>query len=80
MVLMIKFQTIKSFKYMTKIIEKSKSKSSTTTSLGNFWRPFDLPLINCEVELNLFWTKCCIFSEDEDNLNDATFQINSTKP
>ena len=88
---------------MTKIIEKSKSKSSTTTSpswsttmasriplntkvtirmkyLGNFWRPFDLPLINCEVELNWFWTKYCVFSEDEANLNDATFQINSTKP
>lgn len=100
---MIMLQTIKSFKYMTKIIEKSKSKSSTTTSpswsttmasriplntkvtirmkyLGNFWRPFDLPLINCEVELNWFWTKYCVFSEDEANLNDATFQINSTKP
>ena len=25
--------------------------------LSNFWRSLDLPLINCEIELDLSWTK-----------------------
>ena len=33
-----------------------------------------MSLINCEVELHFLWTRCCVFSEDDDNLNNATFQ------
>ena len=28
--------------------------------LSNFWRSLDLPLINCETELELKWTKNCV--------------------
>ena len=28
--------------------------------LGNFWRELKMPLINCEVELNLKWNKNCV--------------------
>ena len=31
--------------------------------LSNFWRSLDLPLINCEIELDLSWSKECIISE-----------------
>ena len=30
---------------------------------SNFWRSLDLPLINCEIELDLSWSKECIISE-----------------
>ena len=29
----------------------------------NFWKSFDLPLINCETELDLKWRKNCVISE-----------------
>ena len=28
--------------------------------LNNFWRSLDLPLVNCEIELDLGWTKNCV--------------------
>ena len=31
--------------------------------LNNFWRYFDLPLINCEIDLDWSWSKECIISE-----------------
>ena len=31
--------------------------------LNDFWRLFDLPLFNCETELDLRWTIYCIISE-----------------
>ena len=56
---------------------KTKSKGSTTDNnnildtkvvvplkyLSNFLRSLDLPLINCEIELDLSWLKECIKSE-----------------
>ena len=30
--------------------------------LSNFWRSFDLPLINCEIEFDLLWSKECVVS------------------
>ena len=30
---------------------------------NNFWRSLDLPLINCEIELDLKWSKYCVLSE-----------------
>ena len=47
--------------------------------LNKLWRSFDLSLINCEVELNLLWSRYCVLSEDDDSLNNATSQINSSK-
>ena len=31
--------------------------------LSNFWRPLGLPLRNCEIELDLRWSKTCVISE-----------------
>ena len=31
--------------------------------MSNFWRSLDLPLDNCEIELDLSWWKYCIISE-----------------
>ena len=31
--------------------------------LSNFWRFLDLPLINCEIQLDFLWSKECIISE-----------------
>ena len=36
-------------------------------------------MINWKVELDLLWRRNCVLSENDANLNDATFQINSTK-
>ena len=60
--------------------------------LSNFWRFPDLLSINCEIELDLSWSKECILSEISitpevrgDNpvaaiqTTEATFQINNAK-
>ena len=52
----------------TKIIDSTPTNSSrkntevvvTLKYLSNFWRSFDLPLINCKLELDLKWSKKCI--------------------
>ena len=31
--------------------------------LSNFWRSLDLPLINCEIELDMLWSITCTLSE-----------------
>ena len=51
----------KSFEYKTKIIERTPDANNTLNAevvaplkyLNNFWRFLDLPLISCEVELDL---------------------------
>ena len=63
-------------------------------SLSNFWRSLDLPLINCEIKLDLTWSKNCIISEISRTFRavgkppvgqvstattKATFQINNAK-
>ena len=47
--------------------------------LSNFWRSLDLPLINCEIELDLSWTKDCVLIEQNDNITGVNFVITSTK-
>ena len=31
--------------------------------MSNFWKSLDFPLIKCEIELDLRWTKNCVISE-----------------
>ena len=31
--------------------------------MSNFWRSLDLPFINCEIDLDLTWSKYCVISE-----------------
>ena len=62
--------------------------------LSNFWKNLNMPLINCEVELNLTWFKNCVlidkltrdanYNADPivhkiDNPENATFNITDTK-
>ena len=47
--------------------------------LSNFWRTFEIPLINCEFNLILTWSaNCVIVSTNVANQN-ATFPITDTK-
>ena len=44
--------------------------------LSNFWRSFEMQLINCKIHLELNWTKSCVMS----NIAGATtFKITNTK-
>ena len=50
--------------------------------LSNFWRSLDIPLINCEVEIILTWTKNCVLAAMTVANNSPTglkFQITDTK-
>ena len=50
--------------------------------LSNFWRSLDIPLINCEVEIILTWTKNCVLADMAVANNPPTgleFQITDTK-
>ena len=44
--------------------------------LSNFFRSLEMPLINCEIKLNLTWKKECVLSTGG---GDAVFIINDTK-
>ena len=57
--------------------------------IGNFWRALNIPLISCEVSLELKWDKICIITSDQVGVNldgrntaaptGATFAINNSK-
>ena len=90
-----------SFKYKTSIVGKTPQDNNSSTNakvviplkyLRNFWKNLNIPLINCEVEIILTWTKNCVLADmttrDAGNNNDpsaivapsgATFQITDTK-
>ena len=61
----------KSFKYKKKVIENTSDNNnrlnpevgSPLKYLSNFWRSLDLPLINCEIELDLSWSRYCVITE-----------------
>ena len=57
-----------SFKYKTSIVGKTPEDNHSLTNaklviplkhLSNSWRNLNIPLINCEVELILTWSKNC---------------------
>ena len=39
--------------------------------LGNFWRALNIPLINCEVSLELKWNKNCVITSSENRIINA---------
>ena len=50
--------------------------------LSNFWRTLNIPLINCEIELILTWSKRCVLADMTAANNPPTeseFQITGTK-
>ena len=61
-----------SFKYKTSIVGKTPEDNDSLTNakvviplkhLSNFWRSLNIPLINCEVELILTWSKNCVLAD-----------------
>ena len=47
--------------------------------LSNFWRTLEMPLINCEISLQLKWSKSCILEAGTAANQNPRFQINDTK-
>ena len=47
--------------------------------LSNFWRTLDMPLINCEVNLILTWSRNCVIVSSKEANQNATFAITDTK-
>ena len=47
--------------------------------LSNFWRTFEMPLINCEVNLILTWSGNCVIVYTNVANQGATFTITETK-
>ena len=41
----------------------------------NFWRSLEMPLIHCNINLDLNWTKSCVMS----TIAHTTFKIRKTK-
>ena len=37
--------------------------------LGNFWRALNIPLISCEVSLELKWNKTCVITSQQIGIN-----------
>ena len=48
-------------------------------NLSNFWRTFEMSLINCEVNLTLTWSENCVIVYTNVANQGATFQIAETK-
>ena len=47
--------------------------------LSNFWRTLTMLLINCEISLQLKWSKICILVAATATNRNPSFQINDTK-
>ena len=43
--------------------------------LSNFWRTLEMPLINCEVSLNLTWSSTCVINN---STGKVAFEITDT--
>ena len=61
-----------SFKYKANIVGKTPENNDSLTNvklviplkyLSNFWGSLNIPLLNCEVELILTWSKKCVLSD-----------------
>ena len=46
---------------------------------NNFWWSLNLPLINYQAELDLWWTKKCALIERNNNIRGVNFAITSIK-
>ena len=47
--------------------------------LSNFWRTFEMPLINCEINLILTWSNICFIKDNPIARQELTFKITDTK-
>ena len=73
-----------SFKYRVKITGKTPDNRNTKNVemivplkyLSNFWRTLEMPLINCEVNLELTWSRDCVITN---STGEGKFAITETK-
>ena len=73
-----------SFKSKVKITGKTPDDGNTKDVeiivplkyLSNFWRTLEMPLINCEVNLILTWSKDCVITN---STGEGKFKITETK-
>ena len=73
-----------SFKFKAKITGKTPTAGNAKDAeiivplkyLSNFWRTYEMPLINCEVNLILAWSKDCVITSSE---GEGEFTITETK-
>ena len=68
----IKVVNSSTFKYKNKIIDNTNNQGTKDIELaiplkylGNFWRALNIPLISCEVSLELKWDKNCLITSLE---------------
>ena len=47
--------------------------------LSNFWRAFEIPLINCEINLILTWSSTCVIVSTDVSYQIVTFAVTHTK-
>ena len=66
------------FKYKNKIIRNTNNQGTKDIELaiplkylGNFWRALNIPLISCEVSLEIKWNKNCVIASLERRQVDA---------
>ena len=79
-----KIASFESFKSKIKIAGKTPNDGNTKDVevivllkfLINFWRTLEMPLINCEVNLILTWSKDCVITNSE---GEGKFAITETK-
>ena len=63
-------------------VDKNENVVIPLKYLSNFWRTLNIPLINCEIELILTWSKRCVLADMTAANNPPTeseFQITGTK-
>ena len=75
-----------SFKFKQRITEHTRKGSAKDVEimvplkyLSNFWRTLEMPLINCEIRLQLKWSWKFIIVAGTTNNQNPTFQRNDTK-
>ena len=68
----IKVVNSNTFKYKNKIVDNTDNQGTKDIELaiplkylGNFWRALNIPLISCEVSLELKWDKNCVITSLE---------------
>ena len=75
----IKVVNSNTFKYKNKIIDNANNAGTKDIELaialkylGNFWRALNIPLISCEVSLELKWDKNCVITSLEQRVTAGT--------
>ena len=58
----VDFNAVSSTTNSFKIKEKNVETKASLEYLSNFWRTIEMPLINCEINLDLNWSENRVYS------------------